>query len=90
MTARLAAGERSEPCEPEVKCTLGPVPAATVMTFNAAPNQSYSILYKDSITGAWLKLADEPAQASARLVQVVDPLPPVRTRFYRLVTPMSQ
>ncbi len=32
VTATLAAGESSEPCEPEVKCTQVPVPAATALS----------------------------------------------------------
>ena len=36
VTARLAAGLRSEPCEPEVKCTQVPMPAPTALNPGAA------------------------------------------------------
>ena len=60
---------------------------STVLTFQAMPGRSYSVLYADAPTGApWRRLADVPAAPAARQETVVDP-DTRATRFYRLVTP---
>ena len=57
--------------------------------FTAQANKSYSVLYRDSlVTGAWLKLTDVAAQASAHPADIMD-LTAAAQRFYRVVTPIA-
>ncbi len=60
----------------------------TVMTFRAAANHSYSVLYSDSLTNpVWRKLANVLAAPVSRTESVPDDQGALGTRFYRLVTP---
>jgi hypothetical protein len=59
----------------------------TTLTFSAAADRSYSVLYTTDLTApGWTKLTDLPA-GTARTVQVTDPAPPNTSRFYRIVSP---
>src|SRR5206468_3052178 len=59
-----------------------------VITFAAAANQAYSVLWRESVDlGKWTKLIDIPAQSSAHTETITDPLPPGYSRIYRIVTP---
>jgi hypothetical protein len=62
---------------------------AVRLTFEAAPNKSYTLEYRDSAaSGSWIKLDDFPAQSSPRTVEFADLGGPANApRFYRLVTP---
>jgi hypothetical protein len=69
--------------------SIVPVAGGAQITFLAASNKTYSILYHGPVwTGGWTKLVDVPAQPTTQSVSVTDnsasgALP----RFYRLVTP---
>ena len=68
--------------------SVSPNGGAIALTFTAAPNQSYSVLWKESLDlGKWTKLADIAAQPAAHIERVTDPLPPGFSRIYRIVTP---
>jgi hypothetical protein len=70
--------------------TTGANGANVTLTFTAASNQTYSIMWKESLdAGEWTKLADFGAQAAERTEIFVDPLPPSPMRVYRLVTPQQ-
>lgn len=59
------------------------------LRFTAGANRSYSVWWRRSAnSGAWIKLADIPAEPLTRVVTVphVDPLE--ATRFCRLVSPV--
>jgi hypothetical protein len=59
-----------------------------LLSFNAVSNQSYSVLWRESLdAGKWTKLADVDAQPSVRLETIFDPLPRADGRLYRIVTP---
>jgi hypothetical protein len=61
-----------------------------VLTFAGAPDRTYSVLWKESANaGAWAKLADVAATSTGRVETVIDPLPAVAQRIYRLVTPQQ-
>lgn len=71
------------------KATRPVTGGGVVIQFTARVNKSYTIQYKDDITGAtWLKLSDVTAQGVERVVQQTDSNPGVR-RFYRTITPMQ-
>lgn len=56
--------------------------------FLAMAQRSYSLLRSERLEGGtWLKLADEPAGASNRLVTITDHSPSPTARYYRLATP---
>jgi len=56
--------------------------------FQAAGGHSYSVLYCDgSPSGPWHKLADAPASANSRQVEVTDVGFATSRRFYRLIAP---
>jgi hypothetical protein len=61
------------------------------LTFLAAAGHSYSVLAREAAaSGAWTKVADEPARETNRVVQVAVPQPGAAPRkFYRLVTPQQ-
>src|SRR5439155_5227709 len=68
--------------------SVSPNGGTVALTFTAAPNQSYSVLWKESLDlGKWTKLADIVAQSAAHVETVTDPLPPGFSRIYRVVTP---
>src|SRR5438874_1416144 len=68
--------------------SVSPNGGAIALTFTAAPNQSYSVLWKESLDlGKWTKLADIAAQPAIHVETVTDPLPPGFSRIYRVVTP---
>ncbi len=62
---------------------------AFVITFNAAAGRTYTVQYRTDLTsGAWLKVADVPAQGSAASVQVTDTDSIGQPkRFYRIASP---
>jgi len=61
-----------------------------VLSFNAVSNQSYSVLWRESLdAGRWAKLADVDAQPFARVETTVDPMPRADGRLYRIVTPQE-
>lgn len=71
--------------------TIAATGGATIR-FLAAENRSYSVQYRDSISGAgWITLTGVPiisASNNARMVTVTDTHPPVEgERYYRLVAP---
>lgn len=69
------------------RSTLTPTAGGLHIQFTAMPGKSYSILHGDSLTpGAWLKLADIPASATAHPVDITDPSGSSR-QFYKVVTP---
>lgn len=58
-----------------------------VLTFTAASNRTYSVLYQNLLTVApWLKLLDIPAAPQNRPTSITN-APGGAARFYRLVTP---
>ncbi len=59
--------------------------------FNAVSGRTYSVLGTTNLLSApWTRVADLPAGATTRLVEIIDPLPPGGPRrFYRLVTPRA-
>ena len=61
------------------------------LSFFAVAGRSYSVLFRDEAgTGVWSKFADAPARATNRVAEVlIQPPPPVPSRFYRLVTPQQ-
>lgn len=69
--------------------SVTPSGAGVEIQFAAAANRSYSLLYRDALGfGAWLKLADVPAEPNDRPVVVPDSASLGQSqRFYRLVTP---
>jgi uncharacterized protein (TIGR01370 family) len=57
------------------------------LRFTAQANKAYTIQFREQHDGAWSPLASVSAQASARIVELSDPLPlSAPTRFYRLTT----
>jgi hypothetical protein len=59
-----------------------------LLSFRAVSGRDYSILWKESVDlGKWTKLADVPAPLEDGELAIVDPLPQVANRIYRLVTP---
>ncbi len=63
------------------------------LTFTAAPDKSYSVLYRNSfaINANWQKLRDVFAEPAGRTVTVEDPGAFSRTdRYYQIVTPRVQ
>jgi hypothetical protein len=70
--------------------TVGANGANAALTFTAASNQTYSIMWKESLdAGEWTKLSDFAAQPTERTETFIDPLPPSTMRVYRLVTPQQ-
>jgi lamin tail-like protein/CotH protein len=59
--------------------------------FDAAANQTYSVVYSDDLTGGvWLKLMDVASDPFPRTIQVSDSLTANGSaRFYRIVTPQQ-
>ena len=62
---------------------------AATLRFTAVANKSYSIQYRNSLSGgSWQTLVPVPAQAATHTVTYSDTLPPgLAARFYRVVTP---
>lgn len=66
------------------------VPATEiVLSFEARPGKSYTILYKDNLSEEtpWLKLANIDAQPIENSPVILDTTPDGTKRFYRVVTP---
>ncbi len=60
---------------------------STVLQFNAAANQGYTVEFKNALTlPSWTLLQSVPA-GTARSVQITDPSAPSSNRFYRLRSP---
>ncbi len=65
-------------------------PGAVSLQFNVVAGRTYSVLYSDTLPGAWLRLQDLPVQPSSSPVTILDPLSPARgQRFYRIITPAA-
>ena len=62
---------------------------AATLRFTAVANKSYSIQYRNSLSGgSWQTLVPVPAQGATHTVTYSDTLPPgLAARFYRVVTP---
>jgi len=57
------------------------------LQFLAVSNRSYSLQFKESLSGSeWTRLRDVAAAPTNRLIIVTDPAPPAESRFYRLAT----
>ena len=84
-----AAGTLPRDGTSALRVTVQAGPGGTmIVRFNALANRAYTVQFRDDLNGGpWQKLADEPAQATDRMVSVTDPAPGAR-RFYRVVTPM--
>lgn len=62
---------------------------AALLSFNAASNKTYSVLYKDELSVLeWSKLLDVYNDVSNRVMQITDPSPNADRRFYRLEAPI--
>jgi hypothetical protein len=58
------------------------------LQFRGVAGRTYTVQYRDALAaGTWQRLVDVLALPSSGPVTVVDPLPNVRGRFYRVVTP---
>jgi hypothetical protein len=63
-------------------------PGLVRMSFMAVSGRSYSLLAQEALGSAWEKLADVPARATNRVVELAVPQPaPDPHQFYRLITP---
>jgi hypothetical protein len=63
-------------------------PTEILLRFNAVPDRSYSVQYRDALaTAPWQRLVDVPASVTPAVMEVPDTPFPDRIRFYRLVTP---
>jgi hypothetical protein len=63
------------------------VPGAASVNFLAASNRTYSVQYKEALSGtSWLRLGDAMGQTNNRVETIIDPTW-TSNRFYRLVTP---
>jgi hypothetical protein len=71
--------------------SVAPAPANVAITFNAVADKTYSIHYRDTLSGgSWTWLLNVPAQASSGPVTVYDIDPDTNPqRYYRLVTPQT-
>jgi hypothetical protein len=64
-------------------------PGTLQLTFEAAADRSYSVLYSDRLSdGIWNILENIPAESEARIVTIEDSPDGIGTRFYTIVTPM--
>ncbi len=60
------------------------------LRFEAVAGRTYTVLYSDTLPGAWQRLQDVPAQPASGAVTVTDGSIAVRPqRFYRLVSPAA-
>ena len=67
------------------------VGGTTVISFHAAGNRTYSVLYTDSLQQPfWQTLNTIGAMERSQTVSITDPQGGISTRFYRLVTPSRQ
>jgi hypothetical protein len=65
-------------------------PDRVTFQFTALAGHTYSLLYRENLTGGpWLKIADVPDPGADQTVTVVDPTPSATGRFYLLTTPAS-
>ncbi|TMQ01901.1 MAG: hypothetical protein E6L09_01335 [Verrucomicrobia bacterium] len=73
----------------KVESPSAPAGGSANIRIVAAAGKTYTILYRDNLdTGAWLKLADIPAQAVSGEYEITDlSAGTAGKRFYRLVTP---
>jgi len=71
-----------------LRAAASPAPGGgMVIRFTARAGKSYTVQYCENLTaGTWLKLHDEPAGATERVVEVPDPTA-ASQRFYRIITP---
>ncbi|HUS37576.1 MAG TPA: lamin tail domain-containing protein, partial [Verrucomicrobiae bacterium] len=75
-----------DPSDPLVIQSATAAATGLTLRFGVAAGKTYSVLYSDnSPLGPWIKLRDVTA-ATTGFVQIND-TPPVKVRFYRLVTP---
>jgi hypothetical protein len=71
-----------------LRLALQSVHAADVaVSFEAAPNRSYSLLVAEDLTGTWQRVTDVPAGPALRTVTLVDEMGGTATRLYRVITP---
>ena len=80
----------TDPEDPASTLSLEAVLASGVLLqFTTAPNKSYTIQYRDSLSqDEWFDLINVDAAPAGRVVQVADP-DVVKTRFYRIVVQPS-
>jgi hypothetical protein len=79
----------TDPLDPEsyLKVDQISVSGATLLTFIARSNKTYTVQYNSDVSPTgWLNLTNALSRPTNRLETVTDPSPPPR-RFYRLVTP---
>jgi hypothetical protein len=58
-----------------------------VLSFTAVANNTYSVLWKESLdAGSWTKLEDVAASSTERTVTITDPLPLAEGRIYRVMS----
>lgn len=78
----------SDPLDPEIGLILGVArgDAGYLMRFNAAPNQSYRVEFRNSFTeGAWQTHSEVAAEPAARVVSIPLIEENASQRFYRVV-----
>ena len=62
-----------------------------MVTFTAQANRTYTVQAQQLLaTGAWVRVADVPAAATNRLVDLAETNMISRERYYRLVTPLAR
>ena len=66
----------------------GPTNVSVTLSFQAMPNKSYTVQFRDDVRAPWIKLADVEPQPAVATVDVKDLEPSeFGPRFYRIVTP---
>jgi hypothetical protein len=80
----------SQPTAPVIESVSRTGPDGNVLSFKftAAANTTYTVQYRPNSASAWSKLMDVPATASARTIEVTDPIQAVGVGYlYRIVMP---
>jgi hypothetical protein len=89
--AEYQAGTDPQDPKSYLKVQLVAAPGATnvVLSFGAAANKTYSVLYQNPLTtgGAWTSLTNLAGAPTNRTVTVSDPSPSAPARYYRVRTP---
>ena len=67
-----------------------PAGAGYKLSFTAQSNRSYTVQYKNAMSGAtWTTLQQVPAAYGLRALEFVDPATDQPQRFYRAITPQQ-
>jgi hypothetical protein len=84
-------GTIPQPLKIESVAWDGTGPAVLHLWFTAVAGQTYTVQYRDSLTGGgWSRLTDVPPPGQTALMEVNDPTVPVSSsRYYRVVTPQQ-